>query len=256
MVGADCDAKELIAEHEGKISYVYDDASVGAKPWGSCPDQSDDGYATIGIGFVLDTRMRPDRDDVLAALDPPATYSDDMTLTDEQIYQLLDANYQTAVSDARKILKDKGGDLDSLCCNVRNALVSMSFNLGYNKLKGFPSMLGAIVAQDWDEAAAQAVDSDWCGQVGKGYHSNGEPKRCTDTELRYKAGCPAADAFSDRPEGAAATEFDERGALDADVVNDPRRRRRSSASPCTIRTRLRPRTSPTCCRRPARASSR
>ena len=81
-------------------------------------------------------------------------------------------------------------------------------------------MLGAIVAQDWDEAAAQTVDSDWCGQVGKGYHSNGDPKRCTDTELG-KAGCPAADSFSNRPEGAAATEFDERGSLAADVVNDP-----------------------------------
>ena len=62
--------------------------------------------------------------------------------------------------------------------------------------KGFPSMLGAIVAQDWDEAAAQ-VDSDWCGQVGKGYHSNGD-LNAADTELRYKAAAPAADSFSNR----------------------------------------------------------
>ena len=69
-----CDAKELIAEHEGKISYVYDDgavypnghASAGMpKKW----SESTVGYATIGVGFVLDLTKRPDRDPVLAALE-------------------------------------------------------------------------------------------------------------------------------------------------------------------------------------------
>ena len=139
---------------------------------------------------------------------------------------------------------------------MRNALVSMSFNLGYNKLKGFPSMLGAIVAQDWDEAAAQAVDSDWCGQVGKGYHSNGEPKRCTDTELRYKAGCPAADRSPIAPRAPPRPSSMSGARWPPTLSTTLWALWLSSASPCTTLTRRRPRTSPTCCRRAARASSR
>ena len=109
---------------------MYDDGAVYDNGMPKKWSESTVKYATIGVGFASTSMKRPDRDDVLAALDLPATYSDDMTLTDEQIYQLLDANYQTAVSDAQDP-QGQGRNLDDLCCNVRNALVSMSFNLGH-----------------------------------------------------------------------------------------------------------------------------
>lgn len=41
------------------------------------------------------------------------------------------------------------------------ALVNMSFTMGIGKVLGFRKALAALQAGQWDEAAAQILDSDW-----------------------------------------------------------------------------------------------
>ena len=48
----------------------------------------------------------------------------------------------------------------------QEALVNMAFNLGGPRLAKFKRMLAALEAQDWDQAAAEALDSKWATQVG------------------------------------------------------------------------------------------
>lgn len=45
------------------------------------------------------------------------------------------------------------------------ALLSMAFNLGGPRLSGFRKMRQALLRHDFDEAASQALDSKWAGQV-------------------------------------------------------------------------------------------
>lgn len=41
------------------------------------------------------------------------------------------------------------------------ALAEMCFQIGLTKLLGFKKMLAALLAADWETAAAEALDSDW-----------------------------------------------------------------------------------------------
>jgi lysozyme len=47
------------------------------------------------------------------------------------------------------------------------ALADMGFNLGAHGLLGFPHMLAALEASNWQEAHDQAIDSIWYEQVGQ-----------------------------------------------------------------------------------------
>jgi lysozyme len=46
-------------------------------------------------------------------------------------------------------------------------LVNMCFNLGTTRLLGFEKMLAALAKHDYQEAAAQMLDSKWATQVGE-----------------------------------------------------------------------------------------
>ena len=75
-----------------------------------------------------------------------------------QLTALFDGGYRQAVSDAASMLTASGGVLDELCCAVRNVLVDVAFHLGPSRArKAFwwpsRSMLAAIAADDWAEAA-------------------------------------------------------------------------------------------------------
>ena len=48
----------------------------------------------------------------------------------------------------------------------KNALLNMSFNMGWPRLSGFKNMLAALEAGDYETAAAEALDSRWARQVG------------------------------------------------------------------------------------------
>jgi lysozyme len=43
----------------------------------------------------------------------------------------------------------------------------MSFNLGQTRLAGFQRLREAVKEQDWEQAAAELLDSKWATQVGQ-----------------------------------------------------------------------------------------
>jgi len=43
----------------------------------------------------------------------------------------------------------------------------MAFNLGQPRLAGFKKLRAAVLAGDWDLAAAEALDSRWASQIGR-----------------------------------------------------------------------------------------
>lgn len=49
----------------------------------------------------------------------------------------------------------------------QRALLNMTFNLGWPHLSGFKNMLLALEAEDFEAAAAEALDSKWARQVGE-----------------------------------------------------------------------------------------
>lgn len=53
-----------------------------------------------------------------------------------------------------------------LSSDRQRALANMCFNLGWPRLSKFTLMLAALESGDWDEAAYQALDSQWAVQVG------------------------------------------------------------------------------------------
>lgn len=52
-------------------------------------------------------------------------------------------------------------------CNQprQDILTSMGYQMGVEGLTGFHHMLSAIVDEDWDEAAAQMMDSNWATET-------------------------------------------------------------------------------------------
>jgi len=52
----------------------------------------------------------------------------------------------------------------------KNALINMSFNLGWPRLSKFKNMLAALEAGDFEKAATEALDSRWASQVGDRAH--------------------------------------------------------------------------------------
>ncbi len=49
--------------------------------------------------------------------------------------------------------------------NVQRAVANMCFQMGWTKLKYFTNMWAALEADDWEAAAAEALDSLWARQT-------------------------------------------------------------------------------------------
>ena len=114
------------------------------------PYQDSVGKTTIGIGRNLD----------------------DVGLSNEEIYSMLAHDIDRAEQTLDSILPEW-----RLVNAIRQrALLNMALNLGETRLRGFRLMWAAIgsaialrdgnSADSWTEAAAQALDSKWAGQVG------------------------------------------------------------------------------------------
>lgn len=50
---------------------------------------------------------------------------------------------------------------------VQRAVANMCFNMGWPRLSGFKKMLAALEAEDYEKAAAEALNSRWASQVGE-----------------------------------------------------------------------------------------
>jgi len=76
--------------------------------------------------------------------------------------QLLRSDLYGACVDAQMLV----GRFDELDHVRQEVLVNLAYNLGKGRLSAFKYLLAALDTLDFDEAAAQMMDSKWYGQVG------------------------------------------------------------------------------------------
>ncbi|MAA66777.1 MAG: lysozyme [Alteromonadaceae bacterium] len=124
--------RERLIEHESYEKYPY-----------SCSAEK----LTIGVGHNLTDRGLPDH----------------------IIDQLLNWDIEIAIDD----LEDLDPNWASYSTNRQDALIELSFALGKPNLTLFKKMWAAIKQEtpDWEEAAAQLLDSKFATQVGKRAHT-------------------------------------------------------------------------------------
>jgi len=85
------------------------------------------------------------------------------TITEEAALELLKAEAEEAIADFESIYSHCRFKINDVRAE---ALINMAFNLGKTKLMKFRKMNAAIGRNDWLEAAYQAQESAWYGQVG------------------------------------------------------------------------------------------
>lgn len=122
--------------HEGYRQYVYDDAT--GKP--IRPGDTVQGWPTIGYGLNLATTG----------------------ISAQQAAALLEPLAIAALTSASRLVANFS-DLGDVRQNV---LAEMAYNLGPVGLRGFAKMLSAVIACDFETAAAEMLDSAWAHQVG------------------------------------------------------------------------------------------
>jgi lysozyme len=113
---------------EGKIPHAYQDS---------------EGFWTIGCGRLIDQRLGGG-------------------LSDDEINYLLNNDVFRADKEARSLF----AGFDRLSDARKAVLVNMAFNLGQTRLAGFQRLREAVKEQDWEQAAAEMLDSRWAKQVG------------------------------------------------------------------------------------------
>ncbi|MBE8191417.1 MAG: glycoside hydrolase family protein [Alphaproteobacteria bacterium] len=146
----------IIATHEGFRARLYRDSL---------------GYWTIGYGHNVDIRDGKWCDDAVGL----TLIARDFHISQDVAQVILATDITIAEADTEALLKMP---LVNLEATKADALVSMAFNLGRTRLAGFRKMWAAIYAEDWNTAAAEALDSVWAKQV---------PRRAADIadRLRY-----------------------------------------------------------------------
>lgn len=87
---------------------------------------------------------------------------DDVGITEVEARTLLDNDIHSAEAIASRVISSYH-DLDEVRQRV---VVDMAFNLG-GKLAHFKKAIAAIVAEDFDTAATEMLDSLWARQVGR-----------------------------------------------------------------------------------------
>lgn len=87
---------------------------------------------------------------------------DDVGISETEALALLDADIDRAIEDLRRNVPwifDRPEP-------VQRALVNMCFNLGWPRLSGFKKMWAHLELNEYDRAAAEALNSKWARQVG------------------------------------------------------------------------------------------
>ena len=138
--------KEWIEGWENRKPHVYPDPA---------------GHPTIGVGFNLDRADAPQKIAALG-LDYSDVRAGQVTLSDEQINQLFDADVDQAIADAKSIVSN----FDTIPENKQKVVVDMVFNLGAAGFSGFHKTIQAIENKDWQTAAQEMQNSRWYSQVG------------------------------------------------------------------------------------------
>jgi len=140
--------KQWISRWEGIRSQVYNDTK---------------GIPTIGVGLNLTTHAAQS---AVAALgiDINALLNGSLSLTSDQIDQLLDGSINLALVAARNLVPG----FDGLPDNQQLVITDLAFNMGQPVLSKFVATLASINRQDWPNAATNLQQSTWFHQVGSG----------------------------------------------------------------------------------------
>jgi lysozyme len=88
---------------------------------------------------------------------------EDVGLSDEEINFLLTQDLYRADMTARTLFPG----FERLSDARKAVLVNMAFNLGQTRLAGFQRLREAVKELDWEQAAAEMLDSRWAKQVGQ-----------------------------------------------------------------------------------------
>ena len=91
---------------------------------------------------------------------------DDVGISQAEANMMFEMDFARAESDARKICKEFGINVEDLIEQRFYVLVDMCFNLGYNRLRTFKKFLTALKNGLYDDAANHMLDSLWAKQVG------------------------------------------------------------------------------------------
>lgn len=127
-----------MVDTELAIELIKRDEGLGLFPY-----KDTEGLLTIGFGRCIETNG----------------------ITEEEAAYLLNNDLRQAVRDAQSFV---GWELYSTLTEQRQAvLISMAYNLGLPRLKGFKKFKAAILDANWSEAKVQMLDSKWHKQVGK-----------------------------------------------------------------------------------------
>lgn len=123
-------------------------------------------YITAGIGHNLEVHYgQPRAEQMLADM-----LASGDKFTPAQIDDWYDQDLTDALDGARRLLGGTHPD------EVWRVLAAMVFQLGERGVRGFPSMLRALDARRYAEAAVHALDSKW--------HREDTPDRAVRTGLR------------------------------------------------------------------------
>jgi GH24 family phage-related lysozyme (muramidase) len=149
-VSSQCSEDQTIQNEGGIQNYCYND-SVG--------------QPTIGIGYWLGNgdaaqQMSNAGLDLNAVLNDCADGTQTQYLSDDAATNIFESDsYDTAINCV-------SGYAPGQPPTVTAALVDMAFNLGCGGLNQFQQMLADLNAGNYQQAAADAQNSKWCGQVG------------------------------------------------------------------------------------------
>ena len=119
--------KNHLEKDEGRVSYAYQDS---------------EGYWTIGVGFLIDKRLGGG-------------------LRDDEINYILNNRVEEAHATAQRLVKN----FDSLTDNRKVVILSLAYNLGYERLSKFVNTLKAVNEGRWEDAAVGLENSLWFKQV-------------------------------------------------------------------------------------------
>lgn len=125
--------QEYIQLEEGKRNYVYRDIF---------------GNKTIGIGHKLKNGEN-------------FHYIDDNVVN-----SLFAVDFEIAKSDAQKLISN----FNEHPKEIKITIVSMTYNLGYNRFFGFKKFRAAIEMKDYNAAAFEILNSKWAKQLPQRAH--------------------------------------------------------------------------------------
>ena len=107
------------------------------------------GYPTFGIGhLVIDS-------------DPEYGQEVGTPVSEDRVIEAFDNDVQVVLADCERLYND----FNVLPEEVQLIIANMMFNMGRPRLSKFKGMKAGVDAQDWNKAADEMIDSNWCKQV-------------------------------------------------------------------------------------------